>query len=253
MSPIAKRKGIGGHQSATAKSHIWLTPPHILAALGPFDLDPCAAPEPRPWPTAARHYTLPLQDGLLLPWDGRVFLNPPYGPHAEVWLEKLNRHARGTSLIFARTETDAFFATIWRRADAPLFLRGRLHFHHPDGRRAAANGGAPSVLIAYGADDAERLHDSKLDGAFVGLKAPVLLYIIDRHGAHDAAEPQTWREIVADTLKALGGSARLAEIYDRLENHPKARANQHWRAKIRQTLQRLGLEPVAPAQYSLAI
>lgn len=247
------RKGIGGHQSAAAGTHTWLTPPHILAALGPFDLDPCAAPEPRPWPTAALHYTLPHQNGLLLPWDGRVFLNPPYGPHVEAWLEKLSRHARGTSLIFARTETDAFFETVWRRADALLFLRGRLHFHFPDGRRAGANGGAPSVLIAYGAQDAELLHDSKLDGAFVGLKAPVLLYLIDRHGADSAAEPQTWREIVADTLKALGGSARLTEIYASLENHPKARANQHWRAKIRQTLQRLGLDPVAPAQYSLAI
>lgn len=29
------------------KSDIWLTPPHILDALGPFDLDPCA-PDPRP-------------------------------------------------------------------------------------------------------------------------------------------------------------------------------------------------------------
>jgi hypothetical protein len=249
----AGRKGIGGHQSAAAKSHIWLTPPHVIAALGPFDLDPCAAPEPRPWPTAAVHYTLPHQDGLVLPWHGRVWVNPPYGPHAETWLAKLASYARGTALIFARTETDAFFETIWKRADALLFLHGRLYFHRPDGTRAEANGGAPSVLVAYGADDAERLHDSKLDGAFVGLKAPVLVYLLNRHGGVAPQSVETWREIVADTLRSLGGTARLADIYDRLEKHPKAQANKHWRAKIRQTLQRLGLEPVAPAQYALSL
>ena len=53
-----------------------VTPPDILTALGPFALDPCAAPDPRPWDTATVHYTLP-QNGLALPWTGRVFLNPP--------------------------------------------------------------------------------------------------------------------------------------------------------------------------------
>jgi len=132
MTEQRKRKGIGGHQSAAAQSHIWLTPPHIIKAIGPFDLDPCAAPDPRPWPTADVHYTLPHQDGLALPWFGRVFCNPPYGPHAETWLAKLARHARGTALIFARTETDAFHEQVWRRADGLLFLHGRLYFGYPD-------------------------------------------------------------------------------------------------------------------------
>lgn len=34
---------MGSHQSAVNKSDVWLTPPHILRALGEFDLDPCAA------------------------------------------------------------------------------------------------------------------------------------------------------------------------------------------------------------------
>ncbi|MBX3528639.1 MAG: adenine methyltransferase [Rhodoblastus sp.] len=254
MTDNPKRKGIGGHQSAAAQTHTWLTPPHIIEALGPFDLDPCAAPEPRPWPTAGVHYALPHQDGLALPWFGRIWLNPPYGNLAETWLAKLARHARGTALIFARTETAAFHETVWRKADGLLFLNGRLHFHYPDGRRAEANGGAPSVLIAYGADDAERLHDSSLPGAFVGLKAPVLVYLLNRHGeSADKEAVGTWRAIVCDALKALGGQARLADIYSHLEEHPKAKGNQHWRAKIRQTLQRAGLEPVAPAQYALPI
>lgn len=48
----------------------WLTPPEILRALGPFDLDP-AAPIVRPWDMAARHYTK-IDDGMSQPWEGRV-------------------------------------------------------------------------------------------------------------------------------------------------------------------------------------
>lgn len=53
----------------------WLTPPHILEALGRFDLDPCA-PINRPWPTADKHYTV-NDKGLTQRWEGRVFCNPP--------------------------------------------------------------------------------------------------------------------------------------------------------------------------------
>lgn len=56
----------------------WITPRNIVDALGPFDLDPCACQLGQPWPMGARSYTLPGENGLLLPWKGRVFLNPPY-------------------------------------------------------------------------------------------------------------------------------------------------------------------------------
>jgi hypothetical protein len=74
-------RAIGSHQSATAGTDIWLTPPDLLRRLGSFDLDPCAAPPPRPWPTAARHIALP-DDGLSAVWavwrtlEGKVCLCP---------------------------------------------------------------------------------------------------------------------------------------------------------------------------------
>lgn len=157
---------IGGHHSAAALKDEWLTPPEILQELGPFDLDPCA-PIKRPWPTAAEHYTIE-DNGLAQPWHGRVWCNPPYGLEAARWLDRLARHGNGIALIFARTETRMFFEHVWRRADAVLFIEGRLHFHHVDGRRAAANSGAPSCLIAYGDENALRLKDCGL-GAFFRL------------------------------------------------------------------------------------
>lgn len=143
----------------------WLTPPHIIEALGPFDLDPCA-PVIRPWDTAARHYTL-RDNGLSQEWRGRVWLNPPYGRETGAWLDRLADHGDGIALIFARTETDVFFRHVWGKATAVLFLRGRLHFHHVNGERARANAGAPSALIAYGIRNAESVQSSGLGGYFV--------------------------------------------------------------------------------------
>lgn len=148
-------------------SDVWLTPPDLLAALGRFDLDPCAAPEPRPWPTASVHYTA-VEDGLRLPWTGRVWLNPPYST-AERWLARLADHGHGTALIFARTETKAFRRQVWERATALRFLYGRVTFHQANGRPGKFNGGAPSVLVAYGPRDAGALLECDLPGAFVHL------------------------------------------------------------------------------------
>lgn len=157
--------GMGTHQSAAMKNDEWLTPPQILAALGPFDLDPCA-PVDRPWDMAKEHYTI-LDNGLSQPWHGRVWCNPPYGLMAHQWLARLAEHGNGIALIFARTETEMFFQTVWDRADAVLFLRGRLHFHYVNGDRAKANSGAPSVLVAYGYDNAAKLQACGLAGKFL--------------------------------------------------------------------------------------
>ena len=161
-------RAMGSHQSHRAGTTTWLTPPHIIEALGPFDLDPCAAAE---WTTATEHYILP-QDGLALPWGGMVWLNPPYGSEAWTWLDRLADHGKGIALVFARTETAGFVEQVWGKADAVLFLHGRLHFHYPDGTRAPANSGAPSCLVAYGREAAERLERSGLPGSFVTVWQP---------------------------------------------------------------------------------
>jgi DNA N-6-adenine-methyltransferase (Dam) len=160
---------MGGHESPSSVTQTWLTPPSVLRALGAFDLDPCACPDPRPWATAATHWT--REDGpLRREWHGRVWLNPPYGTAAQVpWLARMAEHAQGTALLFARTETAAFHAFVWDRAHAVLFLRGRLVFHRQDGSLPYANAGAPSVLVAYGPDDAARLQVCGLSGRFLGL------------------------------------------------------------------------------------
>ena len=138
----------------------WLTPTPVVEALGRFDLDPCGAPG---HDLADRTYLIDRgEDGLELPWTGRVWLNPPYGKEAYPFLEKMADHGNGVALIFARTETAAFYRYVWDAADAVLFLRGRISFWDADKVPAKANAGAPSCLVAYGQDNVEALRVSGL-------------------------------------------------------------------------------------------
>lgn len=140
----------------------WLTPPWLLDRLGPFDLDPCA-PIKSPWNTAARHYTI-RDNGLALPWQGRVWLNPPYGRQTFLWMDKLAAHRDGgLALIFARTETKGFFRSVWQQALYILFFHGRLRFWTTEGKEAdSAN--APSCLVAYRAEERPFLADLHREG-----------------------------------------------------------------------------------------
>ena len=158
------------HNSPGLKNNDWITPPEIIKALGPFDLDPCS-PKDRPWDTAKKHYTI-IDNGLWMPWENRVWLNPPYGANTARWLELMAAHGNGTVLTFARTETKMFFQYVWPLADSILFLKGRLNFYYIDGTRAPKNAGAPSVLIAYGAENTIALEASGIAGKLIRLKQP---------------------------------------------------------------------------------
>lgn len=161
------KKGMGSHQSADAQKTEWLTPPELLSKLGKFDLDPCA-PINRPWEMASNHYTIE-DDGLSKEWKGMVWCNPPYGREAVTWLHKLAEHGNGIALVFARTETEMFFDEVWNKADALLFIKGRLFFHHVTGERGHTNSGAPSVLIAYGSEAVAKLEGSEINGKLIKL------------------------------------------------------------------------------------
>lgn len=254
---------IGGHHRPRSRpltwscggTDEWLTPPELIHALGPFDLDPCAPPpERRPWPTAARHYAS-HQDGLQLPWTGRVWLNPPYGKALDVWMERMAAHGRGTALIFARTETQAFQRWIWPICSALLFLDGRLNFYRvtksrngeggePVAAQHPKNAGAPSVLVAYGDQDAEILRQAPQGGPLSDSGAfPSLLrgaYLDCRKGLIMVPEAgwTCWRRRVLGYLRRLG-RATLRQVYEAAERDATVPlSNHHVQAKIRQMLYR---------------
>lgn len=226
MEKQNKKKGIGGHQSAKSETTSWITPLPIIQALGHFDLDP-ATPEVMPWQTAANRYT-EKENGLIQPWHGRVWLNPPYDD-LEVWLHRLANHGEGTALTFARTETKAFFSQVWDRCNGVLFIKNRLWFHRPDGSRAASNGGAPSVLIAYGQRDAEILEGCNIPGQYLPVNY--------RHVVVVGISP-SWFAVVSIAVRSHGDTD-LQPVYEMVERiaPDKVAKNQFWKEKVRQKVQ----------------
>ena len=147
----------------------WLTPPRIVNALGPFDIDPCC-PSDMPWRTATEMVSLP-NDGLCADWNGkRVWCNPPYGREAIPFLEKLSRHAGGGyALVFARTDTAAWQRWIFPFAVGALFVKGRIRFYKADGTPGETSP-APSAIIAYSEDDYAALQFCGIEGKCLRFK-----------------------------------------------------------------------------------
>ncbi len=131
----------------------WYTPRWIFGAAGlTFDLDVCApvAPEFRTCP--ARRYLTVLDDGLTAPWDGLVWMNPPYSNPAP-WVDRWVKHPSGLALI--PPSTARWLGVLLRAADGiTLFVIDHKQvaasassrwsgFGRPDGSQVAY----PTALI----------------------------------------------------------------------------------------------------------
>lgn len=148
------------HERSQSQSVEWYTPPEVFEALGiSFDLDPAAPPGGVPWVPAEQSYC-EAEDGLMQPWVGRVWLNPPYGAKVGLWLERLAQHGNGLALVFARTDTQ-WYQRVASQVTAVCFISGRLSFVRPDLSRGSA-AGAPSLLLAFGLTCAVALAESGL-------------------------------------------------------------------------------------------
>lgn len=149
------------HESTYNESIEWYTPPEIFDALGvAFDLDPCSPlAGPLPWIPATNALTI-ADDGLATPWEGRVWMNPPYGKQTQWWMKKLAQHGNGIALVFSRTDTEWFHHAA-QLATAVCFVKQRIRFVKPD-RTRGGTPGSGSMLLAFGDDNAEALRASGL-------------------------------------------------------------------------------------------
>jgi hypothetical protein len=257
---------MGSHQTPIGKSQVHLTPRRILDPLGTFDLDPCGN-DPRPWDCARVTYT-EADNGLVLPWSGRVWLNSPFHRYMiALWLTRMAGHNRGIALVHARTETD-WFNIIRDNATALFWIAGRVIFCQADGSPQIvsnpeskhygkiANSGAPVVLASFGFDDSDVLADlprahegAELGKGLFGRFDPLLFQrFILIGGFRDA----TWRELVAELLRTSEGPIAVSDLYRAFRDHPKTKSNPNWQAKLRQTLQRGAGRAVARDQWAAA-
>jgi len=116
-----------------------------------FDLDPASCPPELSAVPARRFYTVE-DDGLAQPWEGRVWLNPPYSKPSP-WVDRFIEHGHGIALL--PTSSNAkWLNLLWAAADG-IALPSRCWFHKPDGTTMTAQ--FTTLLWAMGADCVEAI------------------------------------------------------------------------------------------------
>ena len=110
----------------------WYTPQHIIdlviQVLNQIDLDPCA--ETGKNIPASTHYTH-TDNGLIQPWHGRIFLNPPYSEPGK-WITKLNKEiatgrvTEAIALVPGATDTNWLSPVL--KTQPVCFWKGRIKF-----------------------------------------------------------------------------------------------------------------------------
>lgn len=147
---------------AMGKTSEWYTPAYVFDALGViFDLDVAAPQGGAPHVTARRS----IHAGSLeADWSGFVWMNPPFGGRNGIkpWLDKFFDHGDGVALAPDRTS-----APWWQeaagRADAILFVAGKIRFLRPDGSegKSPSNG---TALFASGQRGVQALRRASGNG-----------------------------------------------------------------------------------------
>jgi len=119
------------------------TPPEILSRVrialgGQIDLDPASCDIAQCVIKARDYYTI-KDDGLMLPWYGRVFLNPPYSqPACRLFVRKLIAshkagHVRKAVLLMNASVSTIAFHEAAAYALRTCLPKGRIGFWRPTG------------------------------------------------------------------------------------------------------------------------
>ena len=123
-----------------------LTPKLVFDQLGvKFDLDPAHPPFPTNVP-CKRYYT-EKDDGLAQPWEGLVWLNPPYS-NPTPWIEKWLSHGNGIMLV--QVSRSNAYLKLWNDPNVRIVHQRGKHmaFDLPDGSKKGIF--MPVALFAIG-------------------------------------------------------------------------------------------------------
>lgn len=131
------------HVAHSTGNNEWYTPPGLIEAargtMGRIDLDPASNPIAQQWIKAGSYYTKE-DDGLMLSWGGRVWINPPYEKGlVDRFIDKL---LSSPSVEQAITLTNNATETKWGQkvltnANALCFPSQRVKFLRPKGEKGS--------------------------------------------------------------------------------------------------------------------
>ena len=131
----------------------WGTPIHIYDTINDyykFNLDPCAANGDI---AKCERFFTPAEDGLKQPWNGRVFLNPPYGRHLKYWMQKAALELQVgnaqvvVALIPASIGTKWFHEIVYPHIASIIMVRHRISFVDLDGTKNSSAANHDSIIL----------------------------------------------------------------------------------------------------------
>jgi len=133
------------------------TPPFIFEALNvEFDMDVCAPVGGVPWIPAKRSLTI-IEDGLITPWAGLVWCNPPFST-IRPWADKLVDYKNAIALL--PLSKSVWSRQIWRKAAGIMILDKEPRYIKSDGTNAATM--TIPVLMAFNESCVDILKNSGL-------------------------------------------------------------------------------------------
>jgi hypothetical protein len=151
------------HEPSIGLTSEWRTPPSTFNPLGlEFDLDPCSPLDGPDFVPARKKYTI-NDNGLLQPWFGLAFVNPPFGGrngHVP-WMMKFFEHGNGILVVKAYTSSGWWHGYVVPNAELLCFPKGKTKFIHPDGSVGTAPGHGV-CLIGAGEIACAALRQSRL-------------------------------------------------------------------------------------------
>lgn len=107
------------------------TPRWIFDAAGlVFDMDVAAPVDPARRTCPALRYLTPIEDGLTQPWDGLVWMNPPFSD-LRAWVERFAAHRCGLAFVPTPRKENYWVGRLMTAADAIAFISS--DFINPDG------------------------------------------------------------------------------------------------------------------------
>lgn len=128
----------------------WFTPRYVFDALGMvFDMD-VAHPEDHSYTHVPAKRFL-YKEGLSQPWQGTIWMNPPFGNGDRaklLWMDRFFDHGNGVALTPDRTSA-GWFQKCWNRTELLLFVGPKIKFIRPDGS-LGEQPGTGTVLWAVG-------------------------------------------------------------------------------------------------------
>lgn len=140
----------------------WYTPAYVFDALEcGFDMD---VAHPRDHETHVPADAFIFADSLTEAWRGFIWMNPPFGGRngLEPWLDKFFAHGNGIALTPDRTSAPWWQAAA-KRADAILFVDGKIRFERPDGSVGKQPGNG-TTLFASGIQALDALRIAQRNG-----------------------------------------------------------------------------------------